>query len=1126
MNGLRVLPLLLLGSALAGAEVEPVAIGPGTTWLGDLGSYSGGMEPEGVEPIELPVGWLSDMDSPRGAAYQPGVQMLGRTAMFFHVPWRGVSGPLWIDYALALPDLRPLTLHLGHTLSPQAAAPGRSDGVTFTAFLFAPSGERRRLLQDHDQAAEWSDESFDLSEYAGQTVRLRLQVHPGPAGNASFDFSYWDGRIVAGEAGESDAPTAAALAARPAYQAVAGRDLAPLLNRAGGGEGVWPPAFLPQEHSLSVRGGAYVFRATAADASLEWVWRPTTGTLDDLTVEVDGGAPFQPAAGGGVTFDLGEGPVRGVGGEALRTHIDREARTVSVDWRYPASQGGATVRWRLGLAGRALTVSAESDELLAAAFSLGQVAGVDRRRGVQVPYLAGTLFYLPTPGLYTGRWLDWTKSNASRAPQGEAAYHAKTDGTRNPLREEGYVAVSPHLAETLPNLPHPVSPYRELLAPLIVLDIWGHQPGGYAGDADLLRRLKDRGVDHMIIIQHDWQRYGYDVKLPDHLPANPAYGGDEGMKLFGDTARELGYPWSVHENYIDLYPDAPSYEAHLRALEPDGSPALAWFNEGTGVQSYTLKPNHAMRFVRQTSPEIHRRFGTTASYLDVNMSAPPWIHLEHDAGQPLAAMARGRFAWDTELFALLRRAHGGPLLGEGNNHFYWGGRVDGVEAQVAEGELHTPLLDFDLLRLQPQMVNHGMGYLERWFQQGYNANFGTNVGTYTDLDRYRAQTVAYGHAGFIGAALVGREDLVAKEHHLLTGVQRLVHTARPTAIEYWVEDRFVPASVAVALGDTWRQRVRYSNGLTVWVNWAAEPWAIEGHTLPQWGWRASGPGTDVGTALREGRVVDWARTPEFTYADARTSFLGEAYVRRHARIEPKLARFRYLGGDQIELTYEWHVEQDLDRDYNVLVHFNNDAVSQWGGDHIVFQGDHAAPRPTSTWRAGEVIVDGPHTVTVSPEYDTYDITIGLHDGRRLPLVGPRATLDRILLGRLAVTRDGEQVTRVRLVELSDEERAAPEGPDFGERVNPAGTRVEVERLRTDGAARVVWGRRQATVWPYPRDTEFSVSLELGAAARRARVRALSAGEQADLGAVEASAADGWLTFRAGRTGAGRYVVTW
>ncbi len=93
-------------------------------------------------------------------------------------------------------------------------------------------------------------------------------------------------------------------------------------------------------------------------------------------------------------------------------------------------------------------------------------------------------------------------------------------------------------------------------------------------------------------------------------------------------------------------------------------------------------------------------------------------------------------------------------------------------------------------------------------------------------------------------------------------------------------------------------------------------------------------------------------------------------------------------------------------------------------------------------------------------------------------------------------------------------------------MNPAGTRVEVERLRTDGAARVVWGRRQATVWPYPRDTEFSVSLELGAAARRARVRALSAGEQADLGAVEASAADGWLTFRAGRTGAGRYVVTW
>ena len=67
-------------------------------------------------------------------------------------------------------------------------------------------------------------------------------------------------------------------------------------------------------------------------------------------------------------------------------------------------------------------------------------------------------------------------------------------------------------------------------------------------------------MDHVAIISHVWQRYGYDVKLPDHLPANPQFGGDEGMIAFGRAANECGYVWSLHENYIDLYPDAPSYD--------------------------------------------------------------------------------------------------------------------------------------------------------------------------------------------------------------------------------------------------------------------------------------------------------------------------------------------------------------------------------------------------------------------------------------------------------------------------------------------------------------------------------------------------------------------------------------
>ena len=75
-----------------------------------------------------------------------------------------------------------------------------------------------------------------------------------------------------------------------------------------------------------------------------------------------------------------------------------------------------------------------------------------------------------------------------------------------------------------------------------MLDVWGHHKGTYAGDAENLRTLKDWGVDHLLAITHQWQRYGYDAKLPDHLPADPAYGGDEGMKELGKAARESGVP--------------------------------------------------------------------------------------------------------------------------------------------------------------------------------------------------------------------------------------------------------------------------------------------------------------------------------------------------------------------------------------------------------------------------------------------------------------------------------------------------------------------------------------------------------------------------------------------------------
>ncbi len=873
-------PLLILGllaamaPAVAAQSADMAApMPPGETSLLDVGTRRILWQSYGKEPVPMPPGGES-MDSVSGAAFQDQGSLLGRRALFMHSPWRVPVGKTWVDYRLALPRATPIRLTLGIAMSPEAAAPGKSDGVTFSCYLSA-DGPQKELLRRHHTKAEWIDYAFDLTPHAGKTVVVRLQVEPGPRNDPSFDFSYFgDPKIIVGNATADRSAALQRFIDSRAYRAVANCNVAAICNTPQ--NGVAPSNLLPYKNRLEQAGAAWRFIYDGDDCRVVYTYRPASGTLDDFLVLVDDGRPFAPASGGGATVVLASSGAKretaARGGKPVKISQAGTAPSLDVLWEYPMAGKQRRIAWTYKILGKALLVSARCEEPAVSRFSLGDLGPVALRRRIAVPYLPGSVVFLPADNLFVARCLDWTVSHASRCPEGEAVYEPKTDGTRNALVESGYVAVSPDVGEVLPNIPHPPSPYLALLGPRIMLDVWDHYQGTYQGDAENLRTLKDNGVDHLAIISHVWQRYGYDVKLPDHLPANPSFGGDAGMIAFGRAARECGYVWSLHENYIDLYPDAPSYDPAARVLLADGAPSKAWYNPGTRVQSFGLKCNRALEFAGRNSPEIHRRYGTNAGYLDVHPCVPPWHQLDHEAGQPMAAMALAKVQCDARLFQYLRDTHGGPLFGEGCNHFYWAGRCDGVEAQVAGGEDHAPLLDFDLLKIHPQMVNHGMGYYERWFRRGYEHAWGYDTGSMEQIDKYRAQELAYGHAGFVGAAQVSNLQWVVREHHLVHPVQRLYGTARPTSIRYEVDGRLVTASAALAAGSTLRQRIQYQGGLSLWVNWGAEPWQVEDRLLPQWGFLALGPGTDVSTAMRGGLIADYADCPEYVFADSRTSF--------------------------------------------------------------------------------------------------------------------------------------------------------------------------------------------------------------------------------------------------------------
>lgn len=863
---------LLERPAWAASEAPAsVTLTAGETLLSDLGNYRVGWQSYGQEPVLLPVGWTGRQDERSGAAYESGTWIQGRPVIFMHCPWRVPTGRTWVDYPITLPAITPIELSFGVAMSAGAAVSPDGDGVTFSCCVIA-DGAEHELLRVHSKKAEWLDQRFDLAAYAGRSIVVRLQVEPGPANNPNFDHSYFsEPKLVIGDAQQTHAEELQGIVATRAYRATAAANLLAASNDPK--HGITPSNLLPGRNALLPTEDAWQFRYQGEDCQVVYTYRPKTGTLEDFVVQVDEGPEILPMANGGVTAAIvADGQTREIrlsGGQPSRVAV--EGDTLSVLWQYDTAGRPIQIAWQFRIVGKAMVIDARCEEPLVRQFSLGTLGPVAIRRRVAIPYLLGDAVYLPAERLFVNRYLDWTVSQSSICPQGEASYNQKTDQTRNLLVERGFVAVSPNLAEVLPNLPSPASPYRDVLGPRIMLDIWGHRDAKYASDAENLRTLKDHGVDHVAIIQHDWQHFGYDVKLPDHVPANPQFGGDEGLIAFGQAARDCGYLWSLHENYIDMYPDAPSFDATARAMNPDGTPCLGWFNAGTNMQAFAIKCTRGLDFARQNAPEAHRRYGTTAAYLDVHTCIPPWTALDHEAGQPMAAMAQARMKYDTELFQYMRDTHGGPLLGEGANQFYWAGRCDGVEAQVPGGEDHTPLVDFDLLKIHPQMVNHGMGYYARWFRGGYGHRMGRDAGTMEQIDKYRAQELAYGHAGFVGDAQVFNLQWVVREHHLMHPIQRLYGTAQPVEICYEVDGQLVTASAAVAVGDTSRQRIRYESGLTLWINWRPEPWTVEGHVLPQWGFLAMGPETCVATSLHGDRVADYAECPEFVFADARTS---------------------------------------------------------------------------------------------------------------------------------------------------------------------------------------------------------------------------------------------------------------
>ncbi len=142
--------------------------------------------------------------------------------------------------------------------------------------------------------------------------------------------------------------------------------------------------------------------------------------------------------------------------------------------------------------------------------------------------------------------------------------------------------------------------------------------------AKIAEHLKNEvKLDRVLFHLGGWSRYGYDCRHPDIMPANPECGGNEGLADCSQRVKALGYLFCLHDNYQDIYRDAPSWDESLLQKQADGSPTLGgvWL----GGRAYYTCAREALRLAQRPEnlPMVKHVARPDAYFIDTTYAVGP-----------------------------------------------------------------------------------------------------------------------------------------------------------------------------------------------------------------------------------------------------------------------------------------------------------------------------------------------------------------------------------------------------------------------------------------------------------------------------------------------------------------------
>jgi len=238
----------------------------------------------------------------------------------------------------------------------------------------------------------------------------------------------------------------------------------------------------------------------------------------------------------------------------------------------------------------------------------------------------------PAPELRMGLAMRERAQSVRLQPLGRGGYVEIAKAYRAVARERGLLKTlaeklreNPRVAELFGAADFKPFAYMRLApnTPWHEQDTWGAQTNfTFEECADLAEHLnRDLGIDRAMLVLNGWINGGYDNRHPDILPAAPEIGGNDGLAACSRRVKALGWLFGLHDNYQDMYRDAPSWNESFLIKNRDGSPRKGgvW----AGGPCWLICSRKAIELANrpQNIPEVKTLFAPTLYFSDTIFAA-------------------------------------------------------------------------------------------------------------------------------------------------------------------------------------------------------------------------------------------------------------------------------------------------------------------------------------------------------------------------------------------------------------------------------------------------------------------------------------------------------------------------